>query len=227
MFTRSVPDPQGFALRCQTDKGLAADTDYMALRRAEDAMFARIAGVRDVRHWPLAEAPHRGYDSPAALFAGVREGDDVWRPVADALTALADELRPDLVFGPQGLGGHADHLQVIRALLASGLAERTVWYRDTPYAFREPDARPSPLLPTGLQEQALDITDFLERKIAGCCAYASQIGFQFGGPDEVRRKLTDFHRQEAAQSGLAGHAERLRMPPHLIDPGGAFRPLAE
>ena len=37
VFTRSVPNPAGFALRCQTDKGLPATADYMALRRAEDA----------------------------------------------------------------------------------------------------------------------------------------------------------------------------------------------
>ena len=33
VFTRSVPDPQGFALACQLDKGLDASVDYMALRR--------------------------------------------------------------------------------------------------------------------------------------------------------------------------------------------------
>ena len=33
-FTRSVPDPQGFALACQLDKGLGPEVDYMALRRA-------------------------------------------------------------------------------------------------------------------------------------------------------------------------------------------------
>jgi hypothetical protein len=32
-FTRSVPDPQGFALACQLDKGLPPEVDYMALRR--------------------------------------------------------------------------------------------------------------------------------------------------------------------------------------------------
>ena len=34
-FTRSVPDPTGFALACQLDKGLPAEADYMALRRAD------------------------------------------------------------------------------------------------------------------------------------------------------------------------------------------------
>ncbi len=39
-FTASVPDPQGFALACQLDKGLGPEVDYMALRRAEDHAFA-------------------------------------------------------------------------------------------------------------------------------------------------------------------------------------------
>ena len=37
----------------------------------------------------------------------------------------------------------------------------------------------------------------LERKIAGCALYASQVGFQFGGTDALREKLTAFHRREA------------------------------
>ena len=40
LFAASVPDPTGFALACQTDKGLAPDVDYLALRRDEDAAFA-------------------------------------------------------------------------------------------------------------------------------------------------------------------------------------------
>lgn len=213
VFTASVPDPQGFALRCQTDKGLGPEVDYMALRRNEDWAFARAVGVSDVRHWPLAEAPHRGYESAPALFAGVRGGDDIWHEVAARLETVDAELRPVAVFAPQGLGNHADHLQVIRAVAEAGLAARTCWYRDTPYALREPDARPSPLLPDGLGEAtvALD-SETLARKIVGAQAYASQIGFQFGGPEEVARKLTDFARAEAARAGRSGYAERLLTP---------------
>lgn len=211
VFTASVPDPKGFALRCQTDKGLGPDIDYMALRRAEDAAFARIVGVADVRDWPFAEAPHRGYESPADLFAGVHDGDEVWRLIAQELATLS----ADVVFAPQGLGNHADHLQVIRAVGAAGLGARAFWYRDTPYALREPSALPSSLLPAALQDCAVAIDDVLERKIAGCCAYASQIGFQFGGAEAVRRKLTSFHRAEAEHFGRAGHAERLLAPAHV------------
>ena len=70
VFTASVPDPQGFALACQMDKGLAADVDYMALRRAEDDEFARLAGVLDSIHLTYREAPHRGYSDAPDLFRG-------------------------------------------------------------------------------------------------------------------------------------------------------------
>ncbi len=39
-FTQSVPDPKGFALACQLDKGLGPEVDYMALRRDEDRAAA-------------------------------------------------------------------------------------------------------------------------------------------------------------------------------------------
>ena len=228
-FTASVSDPRGFALRCQTDKNIPLETDYMALRRAEDPAAARALGVDPARwrHGPFPEAPHRGYDSPAALFAGERPGDDLWRPIAEALGGLTAELRPDLVFAPQGLGNHVDHLQVIRAVLTvGGLAARTFWYRDTPYAIREPDARPATLLPAGLTGRKIPLPpDTLERKIAATCAYASQVPFQFGGAEAARAKLTDFHRREAETAGLGGDvfAERLLAPRNLVLP---FSPAA-
>lgn len=206
VFTASINDPQGFALACQLDKGLAPDVDYMALRRAEDAEFCRIVGIENYAHWPFQEAPHRGYDAAPALFAGVREGDEIWR---DVLAKLQTIETPDTVFAPQGLGHHADHLQVIRAVIERGWASQTFWCRDTPYAIRQPNAEPSELLPpqTTSGFVAFDEAE-LEVKIAGCCAYRSQIEFQFGGAHEVARKLKQFHRDEARDAGREGYAER-------------------
>ena len=200
IFTASVPGPQGFALRCQTDKGIPPETDYMALRRAEDAAFADFAKVDDSQHWNYREAPHRGYDAPADLFAGVHDEDAIWKPLSDDLTQLDAALQPALVFAPQGLGNHVDHLQTIRATLAVWPVERVTWYRDTPYAIREPEARPAGLL--RLEEDLFPCRvplppAVLERKIAGCSLYASQIGFQFGGAVALREKLTAFHGHEA------------------------------
>ena len=206
VFTASVENPQGFALACQLDKGLAPDVDYMKLRRAEDDEFCRIVGIENTAHWPLCEAPHRGYESAPELFAGIREGDEIWKFIAERLDAIET---PDAVFAPQGLGNHADHLQVIRAVRARGWDAQTFWYRDTPYAIRQPTATPSALLPEKLSGGfvAFDEAE-LEIKIAGCCVYGSQIGFQFGGADGVAAQLRAFHRAEAQAVEREPFAER-------------------
>lgn len=215
IFTASVGEPRGFALRCQTDKGIAPEIDYMALRRAEDSEFAHVIGGAELRHLGFREAPHRGYDSAAELFAGERTGDDVWGEIADGLKRLACEVNPRIVFAPQGLGNHVDHLQTIRAVLAAGVPAPVVWYRDTPYAIRDRDAAPASLVPAGLREVAVGIDEEIETKIAGSVAYGTQIDFQFGGAEAVRRKLLDFHRREAASDRSADgarFAERFLAP---------------
>lgn len=212
IFTQSAPNPQGFALACQTDKGLAPDVDYMALRRAEDERFAALAHVSDLLHLPYPEAPHRGYNAAPELFAGMHMDDHVWGDLVAKLQQLDQQYTPDLIFAPQGLGNHVDHLQVIQALLAAQLAERTCWYRDTPYIIRQPDAQPSPLLPHGLHEHGITIDQTLNLKIAGCCAYTTQIGFQFGGAAHVGPKLETLHQREAERLGMDGYAEALHLP---------------
>ena len=206
IFTQSVLHPQGFALACQLDKGLAPDADYMALRRAEDAEFCRIVGLENYAHWPFAEAPHRGYESAPELFGGVKPGDEIWRDIA---ARLGEIETPDTVFAPQGLGNHVDHLQTIRAVRARGWDAQAFWYRDTPYAIRQPDAQSSELLPEKLSGGFVAFgADELQIKIDGCCAYASQIGFQFGGAAGVAAQLTAFHRAEAKAVEREPFAER-------------------
>ncbi len=191
-FTASVPDPAGFALACQTDKGLAPDVDYMALRRAEDRGATEVIGARPV-HLPLREAPHRGYDSAPALFAGVRRDDVVWQ---DVLAAL-HPYDADLWLGPQGLGSHVDHLQVVRAVAALGWP--TLWWRDAPYALKAPGAAPSPDLPDGLVEVALP--EDRSRRGDACACYATQLGFQFGGEAGMRAALLDWSEPLLADAG--------------------------
>ncbi|MEJ2888598.1 PIG-L deacetylase family protein [Actinomycetospora aeridis] len=191
VFTGSVAAPTGFALVCQTDKGLAAEVDYMALRRDEDADALARLGVRG-EHLGLLEAPHRGYGSPAALFAGRREDDDVATAVGDAVRDRVGAA--DLVLGPQSVGDHVDH-QVVTAVVA-GLADpdRTAWWRDTPYAVRHPDAAGAPEA-TGT-DVAVGIADVLAAKAQAAGSYVTQIGFQFGGPEHVAPGLAELARRE-------------------------------
>jgi len=209
VFTASMPDPTGFALACQLDKGLAADVDYLAIRRDEDAAFGQALGGVALEWLGLPEAPHRGYDSAAMLFAGIREGDGIGPEVGAAIDRLVARLRPALILAPLAIGHHADHLQVVRALLGRpALLARTAWYRDLPYAAKFPDSTPAAGLPEGLAEVAFDLEPAdLRAKLEGSACYATQIGFQFGGAGPMRRILADFAEAEGRRLGSDGPAE--------------------
>lgn len=216
VFTGSVLDPTGFALACQTDKGLAPDVDYMALRRAEDQAFAKRIGAAEVRWLDFFEAPHRGYESASELFGGVRKDDQVHRVVARVLAGLVDELAPNLVFLPQGLGDHVDHLQLIRASLeVPVLITRAVWYRDLPYAIRHPDAQPTGL--GALPRVALSIGSTLTRKLDAVACYRTQLGFQFGGGLKMRKTLKAFAFREGKAAGSSEPCEAFLSRKGLIE----------
>ena len=169
VFTRSVANPEGFSLACQLDKGLPADADYMAIRREEDREFCRRSGLPEPSHLDLLEAPHRGYTSAADLFGGIHADDQVTVP---SFTA-------DLVFGPQGLGNHVDHLHVAGAM---------VQYQDAPYAIRI--CASSPVL--------VDTSRVREQKLWAIEAYATQIPFQFGSVAAMRQMLGDWEERFTA-----------------------------
>lgn len=217
-FTRSVLPATGFALACQLDKGIGPEVDYMARRREEDREAGTILAFRDIRWLDLPEAPHRGYGSAPALFGGVHADDAVAVELAAHFTALAGELRPELVVAPQGLGNHVDHQQVIAAAARCFPSGSTAHYRDTPYAIRQPAASASPMVRAGAQS-TVPIGDMLERKIAAAQAYASQIGFQFGGAAPLAAALRAF----AVQEGGGSPAERLcgRFVGGLVQPAMA------
>ena len=187
-FTRSVSDPIGFALACQLDKGLPAEVDYMALRRAEDAAACARLGARPL--WlDFVEAPHRGYDSAPALFAPPRAEDGIAAPLAHALACLLDPT-PDLLLAPQAVGGHVDHVLLVRALravLPPGLP--VLWWTDFPYSARPHShpARPFAAEMAALPERA--VAGDAAARLAACRAYATQLGFQFGGPEGLARAL--------------------------------------
>ena len=214
-FTQSVPDPTGFALLCQTDKGVGPETDYMALRRQEDADACARIGAEAV--WlDLPEAPHRGYGSAGALFGDVRGADaDTWRAVCDRLAPLIADRQPDVVLSCQGLGGHVDHRHVVRAVREASrdVPDVVSWWRDVPYALRDPSAQADGDL-DGLRPVGLPLAvEALTVKLDACAAYASQLGYQFGRDDDrdpvdaMRRRLAEFAHAEGARYGFVAPAE--------------------
>ena len=195
-FTATVLPATGFALACQLDKGLGPEIDYMALRREEDRAAAAILGVTDLPWLDLPEAPHRGYADAPALFGDIHAGDDIWIALAERLRTLIAETAPDQIFAPQGLGNHVDHQHTIRAVQSLATDIPIAWYRDTPYAIRDPAA---PALVDAPAAATVPIGATLDRKIRAACAYASQIGFQFGGPAGVATALTAFTEREGGE----------------------------
>ena len=215
VFTQSVPDPAGFALSCQTDKGIGPETDYMALRRREDVDACARVGAEAV--WlDLPEAPHRGYGSADALFGDVPDADaGTWRAVRDRLAPLVADRRPDVVLSCQGLGGHVDHRHVVRAVrhASRDVAGVVSWWRDVPYALRGHEADAAGDL-GGLRPVGLPLAvEALTVKLDACAAYRSQLGYQFGRDDDrepadaMRQRLAAFAQDEGARYGFAVPAE--------------------
>lgn len=191
VFTRSMPRPSGFALECQLDKGIPARTDYMALRRAEDVAACRRVGAE--AHWlDLPEAPHRGYASAKALFAERRTDDPAPAAVRQAIETLLRERSPRLVFCPEGIGAHVDHLVVREAVEAASLCHPPlpIYWRDQPYAARTG----APATPGSL---AVAVDGTLADKRAAVALYRSQLGFQFGGAAQAGPAITAVARAEA------------------------------
>ena len=191
LFTQSVKNPQGFALACQTDKGLGPEIDYMALRRNEDVAACHALGIAAPIHVPLPEAPHRGYHSAAALFDTPLVDDFVLGPLRSEIEALLRDEAPDLVLAPQAIGEHVDHVQLV-VTLGAATDRNIAFWRDFPYAIRTDVPHPFAAKMQTRSERAiqLDETD-LARREAACLAYASQLGFQFGGSDRLRARLRD------------------------------------
>ena len=185
-FTGNVDRPEGFALACQIDKGLPADIDYMALRRTEDERACALIGATPV-HLPFLEAPHRGYESAAALFGPRLPGDD-----------MADRLAPELaratqgatiVLGPLGLGDHVDHHIVREALERVVERDRLYLWEDWPYVERAEPLRHTPDWTVTLDRE------LTVKRIAMCAAYESQLGFQFGGRAAMEERLRRIERE--------------------------------
>ena len=191
VFTQSVPNPTGFALACQLDKGLDEAVDYMKVRRAEDMEACRMLGIEPV-HWDFREAPHRGYNSAAELFAGIQPTDDLnSEELRVKLANYFRKVNPTEVLYPFGAGDHVDHLQLIAAVHALRPDFPNITFRqfyDMPYARKFAERYPE--LERGGAVERIELSaEAFERKMAACAAYGTQVGFQFGGVGRIGEVL--------------------------------------
>ncbi len=189
LFAGNVAHPQGFALQCQTDKGLSSSIDYMALRREEDRAACAIIGA-EAWHCALLEAPHRGYNDAKALFRPPRE-DDGMTVLRDTLRYVLAHARPDVVWAPRALGSHVDHVLLHRTLRSHPSQARIFWYSDFPYSTksRAPDLETPKL--GSIVRLSVDLTPAMKHaKTRACGAYATQLGFQFGGQALMQQAIS-------------------------------------
>jgi LmbE family N-acetylglucosaminyl deacetylase len=198
LFTATVPAPAGFALACQTDKGLPPEVDYMAIRRAEDLAACAALGARAL-HLPLREAPHRGYHSAGALFGVPRSDDMAHLDAHDVIAPLLRDLNPALLLAPQAIGGHVDHVLTVRAIQMLAPRIPILWWRDFPYTTRaDTPRRPFEAMLARYPEIALPTDP--AAKHAACAAYDTQLGYQFGGPEGLARALAETGGREFARA---------------------------
>ena len=216
-FTASVLHPTGFALQCQTDKGLAPEVDYMKLRRAEDKNACELLGL-DYQWLSFKEAPHRGYEEPKALFQDVLPKDKVEIDLQKKLISIIQDEHPDIVLFPYGIGNHVDHQQVIKAvkyLKAKFPKIRFYQWFDEPYyskvtnseEFKEQTARfqiDKEL--ANLKALEFDVTSVFAKKAAACKAYRSQFDFQF---KEERLLYEVFNVSKIDTNSASRYLERL------------------
>ncbi|WP_082640956.1 PIG-L family deacetylase [Marinobacter sp. P4B1] len=208
VFSHGRPRPQGFALRCQTTKGIPREVDYMAIRRQEDRNCGVLLKIEEAINLGFLEAPHRGYRSAKKLFGPLLRHDEqrLLRAVGQALARLACDLSAYRVIAPLGLGGHVDHVLVSRAAEMAFAPARLLYYADSPYLLRcsRSDLRSRTL---GMTAHVLDVGAVSAERAAAYACYASQLDYQL-------RDIGNVH--DLAQSS-ARHAGDLCRSRHDVE----------
>lgn len=191
-FSKSVDSPSSFALACQLDKGLSVNDDYMAIRKQEDLGWAEIIGVEAI-YGELPEAPHRGYNSAAALFGPLLPEIDVRKHLFEWTTHLLNQYKPIALLSPMGIGNHVDHILVKETAEHLNIAEVPVYfYKDLPYAGDSKNVSTQHYFHGShpMHEHLFKFSnESTEIALTATNAYKTQIPFQFGDIDQMRIKL--------------------------------------
>jgi LmbE family N-acetylglucosaminyl deacetylase len=213
MFTGPPPAPLSPAAHAfHTQCGLGDDA--MLWRQAEDQRACRTIGAA---HWHagLPEALyrvdqrglHRYPDGRAIFNADPHAEPDTIDAVEHATQNLLDQLHPDLVIAPLGVGGHIDHTITHIALQRRDIPpDRLRWYEDLPYALYEhltgwEDTHTNGLIPDLVLLNESDI----HLKLEAIASYTSQLAILWHNQAPWRHQLGNY----ARHIGRGQPAERL------------------
>ena len=179
-----------------------------AHRRTEDVAAVAALGARPL-HGQLLDALYRTdqggnalYPTRQSLFSEPSGRDDIGEALFHLFDTWINELSPDLVLSPLGVGRHVDHTLTTNAVRRLAMARPTTFalYEDMPYAtglfpVGAPDTVDAALKRTSWQvigSQVIPVD--LPGKLNAIEAYASQIADIFPNGLTVGSVLDDYMR---------------------------------
>ena len=192
---------RGFALACQLDKGLDSEVDYMAVQprrgprgqRARSGLASRRCHVRP----PRSPAPGIPFGRGRIVRARSSPEDDVANPaVADAVEALRRRPSRPTSSSPRRRSAATSTMCSSSAAL-DGLKRATrpcggttsPMHGPAAEPLRSPSARPLRRSAAAARRDGSIAAAVASKVRPPASAYASQIGFQFGGPHGLEARL--------------------------------------
>lgn len=185
-----------FAQLLHAQWGFTTAEETVRLRRAEDQRAAAILGAKPVQFDGFPDCIYRRgmngehlYPLDVFVKPSLAEAD----LPAKITAALASRLEPeDVLVCPLGIGNHADHLLVRKAV--EGLNLPLWYYADVPYVLRHSEAL-DPATSAGRVETRKISSAGLNAWVDGIITYASQISTLFESLEEVREAMAEYGRE--------------------------------
>ena len=205
--------------------------DPVAVRRAEDAAAVSSLNASHL-HLEYLDSmyrrhPHTGewlYTSSEALFEDVRPSDPIHSlELARGIRVHLPLPQESCLHAPLAAGHHVDHQLTRDAAMELAVHGYQVeLYEDLPHAERPgavdsalsalPDYTWNPILVPLLESD-------IDAKIRASVRYASQLGVQFGGPENVAPRLRAYALRISEETGYAELHWRLTKPDTNTPPG--------